>query len=356
MLRNFFDAPYVPILSVRPGEMRALEELPNNTKDLLFPMMLLRPWVGSHRLENAIDRIAAAYSQRPIIVGVGDQEPYQARQVFDELEELRSPSNGFRNWCRFVRDHENFVPIAQLFSRDISQEDIQIEQLLSFGRGVVLHIPVGAFGGLGALVARINLIAGDGNEVLFVLDFGSVTNDHLQIGLLALGLISTIRTSCPLASIAVSATSFPSDFTNNPAQQLIFERRLFQALIGQQAFRIIYSDRGSARIDRPGGGGGQPYPRIDYPMAEDWRFFRDSMQSQFAGYQRQAILLANSPVWNPAIRVWGTQMIERTINGDRSAISDPRKATAARINLHLHVQTFFNDPSAAEDTDEEWEG
>jgi hypothetical protein len=48
-------------------------------------------------------------------------------------------------------------------------------------------------------------------------------------------------------------------------------------------------------------------------------------------------------------------MIERTIAGDRSAISSPQKSTAARINLHLQVQAFFNDPGLAEETEDDWE-
>jgi hypothetical protein len=48
-------------------------------------------------------------------------------------------------------------------------------------------------------------------------------------------------------------------------------------------------------------------------------------------------------------------MIERTAAGDTSAISSPARSTAARINLHLHLQSFYDDPAAAEETDEEWE-
>jgi hypothetical protein len=49
-------------------------------------------------------------------------------------------------------------------------------------------------------------------------------------------------------------------------------------------------------------------------------------------------------------------MIERTAAGDTSAIGSPQKATAARINLHLQRQTFYDSPAAAEDTDEDWSG
>jgi hypothetical protein len=122
---------------------------------------------------------------------------------------------------------------------------------------------------------------------------------------------------------------------------------------------LIYSDRGSARVERQQGGGGAPAPRIDYPLQLDWDFFRSDDRVGFAGYQQQSQRLmatARTGPWNPSLRVWGTQMIERTAAGDTSAIGSPQKATAARINLHLQLQTFHDEPEAAEDTDEDWTG
>lgn len=353
MLRALGDVTYLPILSVRPGEMRALEELPNRTKDRMLPYVPLRPWVGAHRLASALNRIEEAYADRALIIGVGDREPYKPRPVFDELDELRNPNAGFRNWIHFLRDHENFIPAAQLFAGEIEDENAQIEELANLDRGIVLHVPRDAFGGLELLAQRVSAHFPDGENALFILDFGTVRVDHLQVGMISVGLIQTIRQACPRAYCAISATSFPSAF-DGLNDQPIYERRLFE-VIEEQAARLIYSDRGSARIDQPGGGGGQPYPRIDYSLARDWRFYRSNVQNGFLGYQQQALELSRTDFWNPDIRVWGTQMIERTIAGDRSAISDPRKATAARINLHLQVQTFFEDPEEAEETEEDWE-
>ncbi|ANY20521.1 hypothetical protein A6F68_02013 [Tsuneonella dongtanensis] len=352
-LRDFDSLAYIPLLSVRPGEMRALEELPDSTKDRMLPYVPLRPWVGSNRLQNALDRLEEAYGERPIIVGVGDREPTQQRPVFGELDRLRRADGGFASWCGFIEDHENFIPVAQL-SPNTVEESAQIDCLWGFDRGLVIHLPRPAFPGMGALAQRVGNLTDGGDDVVFILDFQTVAADHLQVAALAQGYIATIRNGCPDAFICLSATSFPSSFDNLPAQQ-IYERRLFNQLTALGIPELIYSDRGSARIERPGGGGGQPYPRIDYPLAADWRFFRHETQSGFSGYQAQARLLAATQFWNPNIRVWGTQMIERTIAGDRSAISSPQKATAARINLHLQVQTFHDDPALAEETEDDWD-
>ncbi len=352
-LRDFNTLRYLPILPVRPGEMRALEELPDSTKDRMLPFVQLRPWVGANLLENALVRIQEAYGIRPIVIGIGDREPTQQRPVFGELERLRTPSQGFSAWCEFIEENENFIPVAQLHP-DIADETAQIERLWGFGRGLVIYLPRPAFPGMAPLAQRVADITNSGQDVLFVLDFQTVSADHLQTSALAHGYITTIQTSCPAASISLSATSFPSAFDGLVFQQ-IYERRLFDQLVELNVQRLVYSDRGSARIERPGGGGGQPYPRIDYPLAQDWRFFRNPTQSGFAGYQAQANALVAAGIWNPNIRVWGTQMIERTIAGDQSAISSPQKSTAARINLHLQVQTFFDEPELAEQTEDDWD-
>lgn len=82
--------------------------------------------------------------------------------------------------------------------------------------------------------------------------------------------------------------------------------------------------------------------------------FDQRKEARIDGYIAQASLLIASDVWDADLRVWGTQMIERTALGDRDAITSPARSTAARINIHLHRQIFFDDPAQGYDTDEEW--
>jgi hypothetical protein len=72
------------------------------------------------------------------------------------------------------------------------------------------------------------------------------------------------------------------------------------------------------------------------------------------GYQLQASALIASRHWDSRLRLWGCQMIEKTAFGDESGITSPNRATAARINIHLHQQLWFGDAEALYDTDEEW--
>jgi hypothetical protein len=84
-------------------------------------------------------------------------------------------------------------------------------------------------------------------------------------------------------------------------------------------------------------------------------FFRASdATNRRASYEAQAQRLVDASCWDAQLRIWGTQMIERTALGDAAAIVSQAKAAAARINIHLHLQTFHDDPGAIHDTDEEW--
>ncbi|WP_144037653.1 hypothetical protein [Sphingopyxis sp. KK2] len=354
-LREWNQIPYLPMLSLRPAEMRALEELPNLTKDRLLPIVQLRPWVGAHRLENATDRIREAYGERPVIVAMGEREPPNERPVHAQLEELRGPAFGFRAWCEFFRAHENYIPAIQ-YSPSIADEEAQIAELYALDRGLVVIIEPPAFPAIGVIAARVGARTEGGQGVCFVLDFGFAGRDHLEVAARATGYINTIRASAAAAFVSLSASSFPDNFVGL-SDQPIYERRLFDTM--PALGNLIYGDRGSARVERQSGGGGLPAPRIDYPMFDAWNFYRSDTITGFPGYRIQAerlIATEAEGVWNPRLRVWGTQMIERTAAGDMSAIGSPQKATAARINLHLQRQAFYYDPGSAEDTDEDWSG
>ena len=352
MAFDWSGVPYLPMLSLRPAEMRALEELPNSTKDRLLPIIHLRPWVGSHRLENATARIADAYGDRRVVIAMGEREQANERPVHEQLEALRDSSLGFDAWCRFFDQNENYIPAIQ-FSPEVTQEEAQIARLYGIDRGLVVVIESPAFGSVGVIAARVGQRTEEGQGVCFVLDFGQAGRDHLEVAARAAGYITTIRQHAPAAYISLSASSFPDSFVGR-ADQPIYERRLFDTLPAVAG--LIYSDRGSAKVERQTGGGGQPNPRIDYPLRTEWKFYRSDEVFGFPGYAQQARALMGAVHWNPDLRVWGTQMVERTAAGDTSAIGSPQKATAARINIHLQLQAFYNAPAAAEDTDEDWDG
>jgi hypothetical protein len=278
--------------------------------------------------------------------------------VHAELAKLRYSDGGYANWCDFIADegHEHFIPAVQI--EDEGHIEQQVGCFYELGRGLFVIIPRGALGGLRRLVTTIAAQTDRGRNTCFVIDEGVMSRDSLERSVFLVGYCSTIREICPEATISISGSSFPESFTSITNQE-IFERTVFDTVVSRVGRdRMIYSDRGSARVERQQGGGGLPKPRIDYPQPGRWSFFRSADDEGFAGYQAMATALrrAQPPIFDDLLRIWGTLMIERTANGDTSAIKTPARSTAVRINLHLHRQTFFGDPIGLYDTEDDWQG
>ncbi len=335
--------------------MRALKELPERDKDLLCPHFLLRPWGVSNYLQSSIDKLLEAYGDRPAILDLAEHEPPGTpRPVHEELQLLRQPAEGFANWCAYVERHGNFIPTLQL--GDLNEIELQAERLLELDRGLVIRFPRPALPASRLYSQRLGPVTGGGEGLMFILDYERSNADLLLHQAEAVGLVRGIWEHSPLARVAISASSFPDAFGNLDDQE-IYERRLFQgvrAIVGEEL--LVYSDRGSARAERQVGGGGTIYPRIDYALPASWQFFRaEDGPSRARVYTALALQVTAAPIWDPHLRVWGTQMIERTALGDPDAIVSPARATATRINLHLHRQLFFDNPGGLYETDEEWE-
>lgn len=345
---------YVPILDLRPAEIAALQELPEKDKDMLLPVFKLRPWVSSHNLYNSIERIDEAFGGRSAFLAISDAEPVQKRRaVHDELDRLRDPAVGFGAWCAFFEapEHRHFIPTLQL--TDPVEFDQQASRMWAMGRGlaVVLEEAAMPFGDI--IAHRTATLTDSGRDVFFMLDYGRETSAFgRRLDSIKASIDAVLRVA-QNSRVVLSATSFPDGFVEIH-EQPIYERLVFEELRWEYGARLIFSDRGSGRAVRQLGGAGQPAPRIDLPTADHWYFFREASNDRAAAYQRQAQNAVDSEFWDPKVRVWGTQLIERTAVGDSAAITSPPRAVAARINIHLHHQLHYGNAEGLYDTEEEW--
>lgn len=345
---------YVPTLQVRPAEMNALQELPDQDKNQILPVVLLGSWVNSHQLSKTTDRLYAAFPGRPWIADLSSSqnEPSVRRPVHDELEGLVDPKNGFGNWCSFIEEQPLAIPCLRL--ENPSELRDQIRQLQSYDRGLVVRLQRALMPILPQVLSALRRY--EQENLVVILEQGQVGRDILSRAAEITQDIRQINEALPGAAIVLSATSFPFSFTNLSFQD-IYERIFFQTV--KQAIpqvKLVYGDHGSAR-DETRKGGGIPAPRIDYPLRTEWKFFRseDNTGEMVAGYKAVAKALKGSRDWDPRLRIWGTQMIERTAAGDPFAISSPARSTAARINIHLHRQLFYDDPDdKMYETDDDW--
>ncbi|WP_188009057.1 beta family protein [Grimontia hollisae] len=366
-----FKYNYVPILSLSPAEMNAIEELPEKDKDLILPLVPIKGWVGSHSLNNSVPRIEKAIGKKRFWIadidedfldGKKDKNGDYPREVFRQVESLLDSNDGYTNWYNFLANHKMAIPVVQL--TDISQLVPQLKRLSTLGRGVVvrfdpIHIQTEVHIKVARAVRLLQLA-----DVFFVFDYEQVDNKHVQffekMGVEAANVNSLV----PNAKIAISCSSFPLSFAGYDngeypiTERLIFNkiRRMFSSL------NLVYSDRGSARAEKVNGGGGTPAPRIDYPLLNDWRFIRYNVDSKelitkedrVSAYASLAKKVMRAEYWESGLKLWGTQVIELTAKGEKLGINNPARSTAVRINIHLYKQLHYDTPLTEIDTDEDW--
>ncbi len=370
-----FNYRYAPILSISPAEMTALEELPDKDKDIILPIIPLRGWVGSEKLEKSTSRLRKAIGNRAWIADIDAsfvQENKEKqitgkypREVFYEIEKLLSPNNGYENWFQYLRLKENIAAIPTIQLGDSGQLNSQIAKLNTLNRGMVAKFTVEHINSGFHLVVLDTLKKLGITNVFVVFDYGQSGREILTFAAAISSTIQKTHSFLSHALISISSSSFPSSFSGvHRGENPIYERQLYQ-IVSQACvgINLLYSDRGSSRADKIGGGGGIPSPRIDYPLANDWRFIRNEFEDSSEpddGEKEELYTLAAKDImkqdyWNPELRVWGTQVIEFTSKGEMLGINSPMRATAVRINIHLHQQLYYDAPAGLLDTDEEWE-
>jgi len=363
---------YVPILSLSPSEMGALEELPGKDKDLILPLFPLKGWVNSKKIINSLDRVEKAIGSRKWIAHIDksfltDNKTFvftgkYPRDVFYELKNLLEPKNGYSNWCEFIASLPNAIPCLQL--EDINELRLQVTRFVALDRGLVILFDIKNISKKDYDTIINVLSSVDGKNIHFIYDLGTLNNTYADYIPPIINLIKSNKRIFENSTISISGTSFPSSFSGyHNGENPIYERLLYnKANEALDDVNLIYSDRGSARIEKQNGGGGIPSPRIDYPLKNDWRFVRNEYKDSTDPkegekdilYQLCASEIIKQSYWQSELFLWGTQMIALTAKGEKYSINSPQKATAVRINIHLYTQLHYNDDICEIDTDEDW--
>lgn len=373
LFNDDFKYLYSPILSLSPSEMDALKQLPSKDKDLILPIIPLKGWSTSKKLENSLKKINNVIDNRKWIASIDQNYLLKnkvflftgeyPREVFYQLKDLLDAENGYENWFNFLREKPNAIPSAIL--EDKSQLKEQIIRLNSLNRGIAFIFDIKNID-LDNYLGIINTISKSKVEDVFLIyDIGTINNNYSELIKPILDLIEKTKRIIPFSIITISASSFPLNFAGyHRGENPIFERLLFNKIKKKITnYKIIYSDRGSARIENQKGGGGLPPPRIDYALKNDWRFIRYEYENpqevpqdeKKALYALCAKEIMQQEYWSENLHLWGTQQIELTAQGDEFGIKSPQGATAVRINLHLYTQLHYDDELDSLNTDEDWE-
>ena len=351
---------YLVTLGIRPAELSGLKELPGRTKDRLTPLVLLAPWLATTPLTRALEKFEDAYPSRPYFIDVDhyfriNDNPNEAKDVWSQI--AAHPAN-LDAWWEILIQYPQANPCLLLAGCTIEDARAQIDWARNHNRTFCLRMNLTDENGLGVpqwMPDLVNELEGEGiNDFAVVLEFGWV-NDSLRFAAQASGSVSNVFSNLPpQVPIAISCTSFPKNFTIfDGIKECNFTNRELIAQVRRSTNypRIVYGDWGTTK-PRTFGHASRPKNRIDYPANSLWVIARN--QREEVTFQEAAQRIIDSDHWAGDLGIWGEQLIEGTAAGENFAINTMPKMYAARINIHLHRQAFYDNLPAPEALDEEW--
>lgn len=337
----FENTPYCPLLYTRVAEIKALFQLSSAAKDRMFPIFVARPWPNSKELARIWDKLEEAFGNRRFGLDLDESRAMpNGSRVSEDFSALFDPASGFQNYYNAVSDLQWAIPVLRYQGGEFPQLEGQVAHATDLDRGFIVRITNGK---IHNAVDTARHIAQLSSDAVFIIDCGW-TRDILQQENWASMLISAISESNPEAEIAVTGSTFPSSFNGMGSRKVepLQERVLFSNLVRQHnRVSLIYGDWASTRPPSSPSPM-RNIPRIDLPESGDWIFFRrDPNSAPLETYEHIAQRAVSDPAWPSDLMIWGTYTILNTANGLPGAIRSPGTAAAARINIHLHRQSFF---------------
>lgn len=327
---------YVPLLRTRIAEMEAFRQLSAQTKELTFPVFLLRPWPNANHISLAVDRVLEATAGHPFALGLdrdkflaGSSKPAQA-----EFDALFDAQQGFEAYFDFLSEIPNAVPILQS-TTDANQLLLQLGRAEDLDRGLIVHQQRGMPIPITQSVINLPPLP---HDTIFVVD-AAWSRDVLQMQAWAQSITGQIVDQLPEAEIVVMSSSFPDSFSHiiGNSEEQAFENQVFSAVRQNfQSANLTLGDWGSTRISQSGGGGKIP-ARIDIPRPFSWQIFRPNPDDE-ATYLDAAQDAISHQAFNAAPDCWGKIQIEAT-DGNGSGVTGVKMNTSCRINIHMTIQS-----------------
>ncbi len=342
-----------------------MEFLHNITKDNMTPCFLLAPWLNSSTLYRSIEKIEEVYQQRHYFLDIDydytavklDLKPQK------EFSSLKDSSNSFSNWVEFIEQSKWIIPCVQLHEQ--SEKDIceQIRGCGNGGRDLCIRISRNYSPSNTNEIYRAISHSNSAN-IYIILEGGWVPYfSHHEIAALESWfrgkiheLVHGIDTDSNI-SIIISYTSAPKEFalmrgiTRIPLEN----RTVYESLkpLSNQV-NFIYGDWGSTCARPPRRVLRSPWPRIDYPTSDSLYIARNKEEG-WTFQDAAAKLMERDGVWGGDSGAWGEEMIRNTAFHEELGINTSPKNVAARINIHLHRQAFYDEPDlGALDLEEDW--
>jgi hypothetical protein len=263
---------YAPILHARAVEIRALSELPDATKDLIFPLVVARPWPNAKHLRSTWKKLKEAMGDRRFALDL-DHSKYRSGSPLpaaDEFDKLFAEEDGFAAYYAEVASVDGAVPTLQI--ADPANMERQLQAAIDLDRGLVLRLQYGLTPEPLALVQRVLELFED---VAVFIDLGW-SDDLLSREVWASTVIKAISDMTQEYELVVAGSSFPESFKSiGRDERLANERVIYENLVKRHnAVIITYGDWGSTRLPKDPIPMGPIPPRIDVPNKREWICFR----------------------------------------------------------------------------------
>lgn len=338
----FSELTYLPTLLMRWSELKALENLSGDQKDHLFPLIRMRPWGNSNEFSNSFRKLKEVIGDRAFACDLDDwySSDKSSSGSAEEFRQIKKSSN-YREWYSMIEGVEQAVPCIRL-EPEISEiiEVLAEDWIIERGFGLIVSQKnISHHSKLTPLLQTIGH-----NNYFVVLDAGWSSDPLLQ-AVWATEMASSVYRVDENAVVFVSSSSFPADFGSFglSGRTEIREYDLYNEVrrqIGQRfnQARIIYADWATTRPPHGAGGGGW-IPRIDQPVGESIRIFRDRVgekETPDEACQRIAGLVVAQSDWPSPPPTWGHYTIDLTASQSKFGVYHARMNTATRVNMHIH--------------------
>jgi len=340
---------YAPILHARSVEVKAFEKLPEPTKDLIFPLVVARPWPNAKHLSKTWEKLTAAFGHRRFAI---DIDPFKRHSDSEkpaaaEFRALFDPTDGHNAYYQQVGEIEEAIPTLQFNEGHIEDLGRQLEHASELDRGIVLRLQHGI---AEQPVATVRRVIASFPETTIFLDAGW-SNDLLGRELWASGIIEAVSESEAEREIVVAGSSFPESFRKLARDEWRADERVMFDNLARRYNSVVltYGDWGSTRLPRSPTPMGTIPPRIELPRSREWICFR---QEGSESYREIASRVLADAAWPADLLIWGTYLIAATAEGLPDGIKGQTAAAAARVNIHLHRQAHFGASGSFGDEDE----
>lgn len=338
---------YAPVLHARNVEIKALLELPDATKDLIFPLIVGRPWPNAKHLGMTWRKIQAALGSRRFAL---DLDPFKRHSgstspAAAEFDRLFDPAEGFRAYFEEVASIDSAIPTLQIHP-EVGLAD-QLVRARELDRGLVLRLQHGV---THDPVTLVRDVMRNFEDLAIFIDL-RWSPDLLSRELWASSILEAVAQEESERELVVAGSSFPDSFRSLERDERTAEERLvFDNLVRRHnSVALTYGDWGSTRLPKEPVPMGSIPPRIDLPNRREWICFRRNEQETFQEIAARAV---KDRAWPSDLQIWGTYQIAATAEGVPDSIKGQTKAAAARVNIHLHQQAHFGSSGNFSDRDE----